>query len=83
MSRKLITGTTRRRFVKDVAAGTTAVAVAGAFAVGCSSQEGKRAESLEARLEALEKRLQQVEDVQAINRLQYAYNYYVEHKMKQ
>ncbi len=32
---------------------------------------------------ALEKRLQRVEDVQAIERLQYAYNYYVEHMMKQ
>ena len=32
---------------------------------------------------ALEKRLQSVEDVQAIERLQYAYNYYVEHMMKQ
>jgi hypothetical protein len=31
----------------------------------------------------LEKRLQRVEDVQAIERLQYAYNYYVEHIMKQ
>lgn len=31
----------------------------------------------------LEKRLQRVEDVQAIERLQYAYNYYVEHMMKQ
>lgn len=35
------------------------------------------------RNDALEKRLQRVEDVQAIERLQYAYNYYVEHMMKQ
>ena len=77
--------TTRRRFVKEVAAGTTAVAVAGAFAVEASpvSQTEKPPGSLEARLSALEKRLQHVEDVQAINRLQYAYNYYVEHMMKQ
>lgn len=32
---------------------------------------------------ALEKRLQRVEDVQSIERLQYAYNYYIEHMMKQ
>ncbi len=72
---------TRRGFVKQVAAGTTAAAVAGAVTVSCSSPSAKA--SLEARLEALEKRLQQVEDIQAINRLQYAYNYYVEHMMKQ
>jgi hypothetical protein len=35
------------------------------------------------RYDVLEKRLQRVEDVQAIERLQYAYNYYVEHMMKQ
>lgn len=74
---------TRRGFVKEVAAGTAAAAVAGAFSIGCSSQSGKGSGSLESRLEAIEKRLQQVEDVQAINRLQYAYNYYVEHMMKQ
>jgi hypothetical protein len=35
------------------------------------------------RYDALEKRVERVEDVQAIERLQYAYNYYVEHMMKQ
>ncbi len=35
------------------------------------------------RLNALERRLQRAEDVQAIERLQYAYNYYVEHMLKQ
>ena len=70
---------TRRGFVKGVAAGTAAVAVAGALTAGSASTK----ESLETRLEALEKRLQQVEDVQAIQRLQYGYNYYVEHMMKQ
>jgi hypothetical protein len=73
--------TTRRGFVKGVAAGGAAVALTGALTSACSSQSGK--ESLESRLESLEKRLQHVEDVQAIHRLQYAYNYYVEHMMKQ
>lgn len=72
---------TRRRFVKNVAAGTAVAAAAGAIGAGCSAQAGK--ESLESRLEALEARLRQVEDIQAIERLQYAYNYYVEHMMKQ
>jgi hypothetical protein len=77
--------TTRRGFVKEVAAGTAAVAVAGAFALDAAPnpQSGKGSGSVEARLEALEKRLQHLEDIQAINRLQYAYNYYVEHMMKQ
>jgi hypothetical protein len=35
------------------------------------------------RINALETRLQRTEDVQAIERLQYAYNYYVEHMLKQ
>lgn len=35
------------------------------------------------RMDALEQRLQRTEDIQAIERLQYAYNYYVEHMMKQ
>jgi len=35
------------------------------------------------RINALEKRLQRAEDIQAIERLQYAYNYYVEHMLKQ
>lgn len=74
--------TTRRGFVKEVAAGSAVVAVAGALTSGCS-QAGKSAESLESRLDALEKRLRQVEDIQAIHRLQYAYNYYVEHMLKQ
>jgi hypothetical protein len=73
--------TTRRGFVKGVAAGSTAAIVAGTLMSGCSAQSGKK--SLEARLDVLEKRLQQVEDIQAIQRLQYAYNYYVEHMMKQ
>ncbi|MBN1570963.1 MAG: nuclear transport factor 2 family protein [Acidobacteria bacterium] len=79
MDKRETKSTTRRRFVKEVAAGSAVVAVAGAMTSGCSSQ----ADTLEKRLETLEKRLQQVEDVQAINRLQYAYNYYVEHMMKQ
>lgn len=74
--------TTRRGFVKEVAAGGAAVAVAGTLTSGCSNA-GKREVALEARMDALEKRLRQVEDVQAIQRLQYAYNYYVEHMMKQ
>ena len=81
MSKKATKSTTRRGFVKKVASGTAAVAVAGAFTASGYSQSGKK--SLESRLDILEKRLQQVEDVQAINRLQYAYNYYVEHMMKQ
>ncbi|MBN2242831.1 MAG: nuclear transport factor 2 family protein [Acidobacteria bacterium] len=35
------------------------------------------------RINALDKRLQRAEDIQAIERLQYAYNYYVEHMLKQ
>jgi hypothetical protein len=85
MNRKQSKSTTRRVFVKEVATGTAAVAVAGAFAAEAApvQQKGKKAGSLESRIEALEKRLQHVEDIQAINRLQYAYNYYVEHMMKQ
>jgi hypothetical protein len=86
MNKKQTESTTRRRFVKEVAAGTTALAVAGAFAAEASpvSQGGSKASaSLEERLAAVEKRLQHLEDIQAINRLQYAYNYYVEHMMKQ
>jgi hypothetical protein len=78
--RKKESNSTRRGFVKNVASGTAAAAVAGAFSAG-SAQPSKG--SLESRIEALEKRLRQVEDVQAIQRLQYAYNYYVEHMMKQ
>ncbi len=74
--------TTRRGFVKKVAAGSAAAAVAGTLATGCGSS-AKSTESLESRIQSLEKRLQRVEDVQAINRLQYAYNYYVEHMMKE
>ncbi len=83
MRKSKTNGTTRRKFVKEVAAGSAVVAVAGAVSSGCSSQMGKASGSIEERLAALEKRLQHVEDVQAINRLQYAYNYYVEHMMKQ
>ena len=86
MSRKETRNTTRRGFVKEVATGTAAVAVAGAFAVADAapvSQSRKESGSLEARFNAMEKRLQAVEDIQAINRLQFAYNYYVEHMMKQ
>jgi hypothetical protein len=35
------------------------------------------------KLNSVEKRLERTEDVQAIERLQYAYNYYVEHMLKQ
>ena len=35
------------------------------------------------RVQSLEHRLERTEDVQAIERLQYAYNYYVEHMLKQ
>ena len=83
MNKKETRSTTRRGFVKEVAAGTAAVAVAGAFAVEAAPQGAKQSGSLEARLSALENRLQRVEDIQSINRLQYAYNYYVEHMMKQ
>ena len=76
--------TTRRGFVKEVAAGTAVVAYEGAFSVNAAASKAEKGSgSLESRLAAVEKRLQQVEDVQAINRLQYAYNYYVEHMMKQ
>jgi hypothetical protein len=77
------TKSTRRGFVKDVAAGTAVVAVAGALSADCARSQSQGPGSLESRLEALEKRLQHVEDVQSINRLQYAYNYYVEHMMHQ
>ncbi len=85
MSSKDTRNKSRRGFVKEIAAGTTAVAVAGSFAVAAPSpaSSAKESDSLEERLDTLEKRLQRVEDVQAINRLQYAYNYYVEHMMKQ
>jgi hypothetical protein len=73
---------TRRGFVKEVAVGSAAVAVTGALSAGCSTA-GQGKESLESRIAALEKRLRNVEDVQSINRLQYAYNYYVEHMMKE
>ncbi|HTY62601.1 MAG TPA: nuclear transport factor 2 family protein [Acidobacteriota bacterium] len=82
MAKKENSGTTRRGFVKKVAAGSAVAAVAGGLTTGCS-QSGKSAESLESKIAALEKRLQHVEDIQAIQRLQYAYNYYVEHMMKQ
>lgn len=83
MSKSKANSSTRRNFVKEVAAGSAVVAVAGAVAAGCSSQTESASGSVEERLAALEKRLQHVEDVQSINRLQYAYNYYVEHMMKQ
>jgi hypothetical protein len=83
MNKREAKRTTRRGFVKGVAAGGAAVAVAGAMSVGCSNQRGNGPQSVESRLEALEKRLQHVEDIQAIQRLQHAYNYYVEHMMKQ
>jgi hypothetical protein len=70
MIKKTTKRTTRRGFVKEVAAGTTVAAAAGVFATGCSPQVGNGSVSLEARIEALEKRIQQGEDVQAINRLQ-------------
>ncbi|MBN2320601.1 MAG: nuclear transport factor 2 family protein [Acidobacteria bacterium] len=38
---------------------------------------------IHSKMGALEKRLQRTEDIQAIERLQYAYNYYVEHMLKQ
>ena len=82
MTKQDAKSTSRRGFVKEVAAGSAAVAVAGALTAGCSRSSAS-AESLEARIESLEKKLQQVEDVQSINRLQYAYNYYVEHMMKE
>jgi hypothetical protein len=82
MSRKETGSTTRRRFVREVAA-VSAAAVAGPLAVEAAPQQGKQSGALEARLSALENRLQRLEDIQAINRLQYAYNYYVEHMMKQ
>jgi hypothetical protein len=84
MKKKEAKNTTRRGFVKGVAAGTAAVAVAGTLAIdsGCAVETGKGS-PLESRVEALEKKLQRLEDIQAINRLQYAYNYYVEHMMKQ
>ncbi len=40
-------------------------------------------EALEARIKALEKRLEVVEDIEAIKKLQKAYGYYVEHMMYQ
>ena len=82
MNKRESKSTTRRGFVKEVAAAGAVATVAGALTAGCS-QTAKDAGSLESRIEALEKRLRQVEDVQAISRLQYAYNYYVEHMMKQ
>jgi hypothetical protein len=82
MNKRSSKSTTRRNFVKKVAAGGAAAAIAGTLS-SRSSLAAKKSESLESRLEALEKRLQHVEDVQEINRLQYAYNYYVEHMMKQ
>ncbi len=81
MGKKDAKKTTRRNFVKGVA--VASAAVAGALGTGCSAQSNISGDSLESRLETLEKRLQHVEDIQAINRLQYAYNYYVEHMMKQ
>jgi len=83
MSENKTKKSTRRKFVKEVAAGSAVVAVAGAVTAGCSLQSGGAEGSVEERLAALENRLRNVEDVQAINRLQYAYNYYVEHMMKQ
>jgi hypothetical protein len=52
-------------------------------AAGYPTPKGKSKDSVQERLDALEKRLQRTEDIQAIQRLQYAYNYYVEHMMKQ
>jgi len=83
MGNKYTKSTTRRGFVKGVAAGSAAVAVAGTIAVSASPAPQAVKGSVEARIDALEKRLQHLEDIQAINRLQYAYNYYVEHMMKQ
>jgi hypothetical protein len=83
MARKETNNTSRRRFVKEVAAGTAVAAAAGVLSSARSSSAAETDRSIESRLTSLEKRLQQVEDIQAINRLQYAYNYYVEHMMKQ
>ena len=47
------TQSTRRGFVKEVATGTAAIAVAGAITAGCSAQTAKG--SLESKVEALEK----------------------------
>jgi hypothetical protein len=83
MSKSKNKSSTRRKFVKEVAAGSVTVAVAGAMTASGSPQAATSSGTVEERLKAVEQRLQHVEDVQAINRLQYAYNYYVEHMMKQ
>jgi hypothetical protein len=77
MPKKKLKTATHRSLAKK------AVAEIGTQTAGYSSKEKNAAGSFQKKLVALEKRLQQVEDIQAIQRLQYAYNYYVEHMMKQ
>jgi hypothetical protein len=77
MEKKKTTTVKRRDFAQKASSGT------GAAMTGRRTPLGKRSSTLQKRLEVLEKRLQRVEDIQSIQRLQYAYNYYVEHMMKQ
>ena len=55
MSKKSAKNTTRRGFVKEVAAGTAAIAYAGAFALDAApvSQAGKESGSVESSIDAL------------------------------
>jgi len=81
MGKKTTIAATRKRSINTVAVVKSARAASRRLA--SSGKVGKSSGSLQKRLEALEKRLQRVEDIQAIQRLQHAYNYYVEHMMKQ
>ena len=85
MGKKEKTSTTRRGFVKEVTIGTAGAAVTGALAVSnvAANPTSQATGSLEERFRALEKKVTDLEDIAAINRLQYAYNYYVEHMLKQ
>jgi hypothetical protein len=64
-----------------VAAQAVSVAVAvlvGACSSGPSPEEAARVEALAAQIDALERRKERIEDVNAIERLQHAYGYYVD-----
>jgi len=75
---------TRRGFVERSAAGTAVVAVAGGLSAGCASSKPKAPNHLKRESPLWKDGLQHVEDVQSIQRLQYAYNYYVEaHELHQ
>jgi len=68
MNKKSPKSTTRRGFVKKVAAGSAVAAAT--LAAGRSSHAASAQESVESKLQDLERRLRQLEDIQVSNRMQ-------------